>query len=119
MALSQETYTREEWEKIQRGEKIKRVKPAPRPEPTFPKVPDLIKFDDIPLLELDKILSAKMRRVQNEDKINFIGYDVTILLKGKRGPGRPKDGEESVEPPPRVLKGWMIEGDFEKLRRQR
>jgi len=114
-----EAMPREEWEKMDRGEKIRRSKPIPRGEPVPPKVPDLLKFDDIPLAEFEKIINAKMRRVQNEDKVHFIGYDVIIQLKPKRGPGRPKEGEETVELPSRILKGWLIEGEYEKLKRQR
>ena len=107
----------EDWEKKEKGIPVPKRKVVPRPEPTMPILKDLIKFDDIPLLEFDKIMNANMRRIQNQDGINFIGYDVTIILKPKRGPGRPK--EDEPEPPPRILKGWMIEGDYEKLRRQR
>jgi len=117
MPLMNEAMPKEEWERMQRGEKTNRPKPIPRTEPTFPKVKDLIKFEDIPLTEFDKVMNAKMRRIRNEEGVNFIGYDVTILLKGKRGAGRPKEDES--EPSPRTLTGWMIEGDYEKLRRQR
>jgi hypothetical protein len=119
MPLMQEALEKDIWEKKDRGERIPKPKVVSRPEPTFPKVENLIRFNDIPLTELDKVMNAKMRRIKNDEGYNFIGYDVTILLRGKRGPGRPKEGEESVDPPSRILKGWMIEGDYENLRRQR
>ena len=117
MAIMNEAIPREDFERTERGERIPKRKVIPRPEPAFPKVDNLIKFDDIPLGEFEKMISANMRRIQNEEKVHFIGYDVVIQLKPKRGPGRPK--EDEADPPPRILKGWMIEGDYEKLKRQR
>ena len=117
MPIMNEAMPKEEWKRRERGERIQKPKPIPRQEPAFPKVKDLIKFEDIPLTEFEKVMNAKMRRIRNEEGVNFIGYDVTILLKGKRGAGRPKEDESEL--PPRTLTGWMIEGDYEKLRRQR
>jgi hypothetical protein len=101
MSIMNEAMAKEDWEKMDRGENISRPKTASKPEPAFPKVPDLIKFDDIPLMDFEKIINASMKRVRNEEKVNFIGYDMIIKLRNK------------------VIKGWMIEGDYEKLRRQR
>jgi hypothetical protein len=117
MALNEETYTKEEWEAIQKGQKIPKKKVIPKPEPAFPKVENLLKYDDIPIAEIDRLINFTMKRIQNEEGIHFIGYDVVILLKPKRGPGRPSRDEEEKELPPRILKGWMIEGDYEKLKR--
>ncbi len=101
MPIMTEALSKDEFERKERGERVVKSKPIPRPEPAFPKVPDLIKFNDISLSEFEKISSADMKRVKNEEGVNFIGYDVMIKLKTK------------------TLRGWMIEGDYLKLSRQR
>jgi len=117
MPIMNEAMPLSDWERTEKGERIPKAKVVPKPEPKLPKIENLLRYDDIPLTEFEKIVNFNMRRIRNEEGFNFIGYDVTILLKGKRGPGRPK--EDEPEPTPRILKGWLLEGDFEKLRRQR
>jgi hypothetical protein len=114
-----EAMSKEDFERADKGlPPIKKPK-IERPDPEFPLVKDLIKFDDIPIAEFDKIVTSNRRAIRNEEGVIFIGFDVTILLK----PKQEEDTEHKVgrppKPQPRVLKGWMIEGDFEKLRRQR
>jgi hypothetical protein len=120
MSLMNEAISREDFERQEKGLPPLKKDKIVRPEPEFPKVDNLIKFDDIPILDFERIVTSAMRRIKNKEGVNFIGYDVTILLKARRRAGRPtKEEEEAGEPQPRILKGWMIEGDFEKLKRQR
>jgi len=117
MAIMNEAVPRDEVQDVLAGKKIPKKKVVPRPEEPMPKVEEFIRFDDIPLLEFERIAMSTMRRIQNENGVHLIGYDVIILLKAKRRVGRPSKEEEDIEPQPRILKGWMIEGDFEKLKR--
>src|SRR3989304_1769024 len=125
MALMNEAIDRETWEKIQKGIPVKPKPKIERPEPEFPVVPDLLKFEDIPMADFDDLESAGRRVIQNNEGVHFNGFDVRIILtpdaQAKRKPGRPKVHKEDeiteTVKESKVLTGWMIEGDFQKFHR--
>jgi hypothetical protein len=99
-ALMQEAIDKEDWERMDKGQK-----PRPKvrrkvvePEPAV--VKDRIRMDQI---SLDNVsgLDAKRQNARNSDGVLFIGFNVTIGIKGKT-----------------PLTGWMTEGDFYTLKRE-
>ena len=84
-----------------------------RPEPEKPEIKDEITFEDI--TGFTELIRAERKTVKNAEGMRFIGYSVEIVLEGKKKPGRPKESEKEIPPEPRVLEGWMCEGDFLKL----
>ena len=113
MAIMQEAMTRANWERVEKGLPPFKVKKESRPEPEKPAIEDEITFKDISgFIEL---LRAEKKVIKNVEGVRFIGFSVEIMLEGKKKPGRPKESEKEIPVEPRVLEGWMCEGDFLKL----
>lgn len=113
MALMQEAMTQANWERADKGLPPFKVKKTPRPEPEKPTVEDEITFKDITgFIELKR---AERKVVKNAEGVRFIGFNVEIELEGKNKVGRPKESEKEIPPEPRLLEGWMAEGDFMEL----
>ena len=113
MAIMQEAMTKADFERAEKGLPPFKPKKVVRPEPETPEVEDEIKFEDTQgFIEL---LRAERKTVKNAEGVRFIGYSVEIMVEGKKKPGRPKESEKEIPVEPRVLEGWMCEGDFLKL----
>jgi hypothetical protein len=114
MALMQEAVSKENWERIEKGLPPLKPKKIHKPEPERPTIKNEIKCSDIPQGYEVELEQARRKSVRNDQKVMFIGFDVTInlipILK-KRGPGRPKETEDAPLEP-KTLSGWMIEGEF-------
>ena len=117
MPLMTEAISREDWELMEQG---KRPKPRPRierPEPPKPVIENEIKFEDIPLDDFVELEYARRNTLKNPEGSRFIGFDVSMILKSnaqlKRKAGRPpKEEKEEISTEPKILTGWMNEGDF-------
>jgi len=113
MALMQEAMTQANWERAEKGLPPFKVKKIVRPEPEKPKLEDEIAFKDI--TGFIELICAERKTVKNAEGMRFIGYSVEIVLEGKKKPGRPKESEKEFPIEPRVLEGWMAEGNFMEL----
>jgi len=107
-----EAIDREDWELMDKG-----LPPRKKPQrnivpPTFPKIENQVKFEDIPLDRFERLISARRRAITNEDGVKFVGMDVVIELKIEKKLGRPPEKKESQ---PKDIKGWMMEGDWQKF----
>jgi hypothetical protein len=114
MALMKEALSKEDYDRIEKGLPPIKHERMPRPEPVKPIIDNEITMADVTIegytIELE---SAKKHPLKNEQGIIFIGFDVVInlnLIVKKKGPGRPKEKDESLEP--KILEGWMLEGEF-------
>jgi len=121
MSLPQDMMTKEDWDRMERGLPPRKPVVIKRPDPEPPVVEDLIKFEDIPLNDFNELAYANIKTIKNADGVNFIFYDVKIILSStaqlKRRPGRPRLDAEEPTNEPKVLIGSMIEGDFHKFYR--
>jgi len=113
MAIMQEAMTKANFERAEKGLPPFKPKKVVRPKPEKPEIQDEITFKDI--TGFIKLLRAERKVIKNAEGIRFIGFSVEIELEGKKKPGRPKESEKEIPPEPRVLEGWMCEGDFLKL----
>lgn len=120
MPLMEEAIPLEDFERQRRGLPPLKKKVEKKPEPEKPEIKNEIKFEDIPLDSFMELEYAKPNTLKNKEGTRFIGYDVSIILNPqavfKRKAGRPpKNPEENVSEEPKVLKGWMNEGNFIKF----
>jgi len=117
MSIMQEAMSREDWDRSEKG-----LPPVPKqkinkPEPERPRVENEIKFNDIPINDFVELEYARRKTVKNIQGVSFIGYEVSMVLGPlKRKPGRPKESEkDDIQGEPKILTGWMREGDFLSL----
>jgi len=116
MPITQEAMTKENFERMEKG--LAPIKPPKilKPEPERPKIDNEIRFDDIPVDEFQDLEYARRKTIQNAEGFRFIGFEVSIVIGFKRKPGRPKESEkDQPSGEPKILSGWMGEGDFLKL----
>ena len=98
--LPRETMTEQNYQRWARGlPPVKEVQPV-KEDPVPPVVPDQIRFEDLPDLEI-KDISCRPKNARNSEKVLFCGYDVWLMFENKK-----------------EFTGWMGESDFEKLRRK-
>lgn len=117
MALMREAMSKLDFERSEKGLPPLKSVLMERPKPPSPEVENEITMAHI----LDgydvELESAKRRPIKNKDGMLFIGFDVVINLNPtlkKKGPGRPKEtDDDKLEP--RILAGWMNEGQFLSL----
>jgi hypothetical protein len=117
MAIPNEAMEVEDYERWEKGLPPKRKASPVIPEPEFPEIKNLLSFDDIPIDRFRRLVSAKRHLITNEDGVTFIGFDVTVELKeAKKKPGRPPvDDKKDEKDEERLVSGWMIESEWQKL----
>ena len=113
MALMQEAMTKADFERSEKGLPPFKVKKIVRPEPEKPEIENEITFNDT--TGFIELIRAERKSVKNAEGVRFIGFNIEIELEGKKKAGRPKESEKEIPPEPRVLEGWMAEGDFMEL----
>ena len=107
MALMKEAMSKVDYDRKEKGlPPLKAVLP-PRHEPAKPVVEKEITTEDITAGYNVELESAKKRPLRNADGVLFIGYDVVIYLIP---PAEKKDEKKPLEP--KILRGWMQEGQF-------
>ena len=98
--IPKEAISKADFDRQERGLPPKAQPKEIKPDPEPPVVPDQIAFKDIPEDEVFEF-SARRRTEKNEAGTRFSGY--TIFLETRSG---------------KVTEGWLIEGEFEKLRQR-
>ena len=99
MPLPKEVMTMQNYRRWERNLPLeKEVKMIRPPEPEAPKVPDQIRFQDIPDQEI-KDFGARSKMHKNKDGARFTGWNFYVeFTNGKK------------------VQGWMGEGEFAKLK---
>jgi len=116
--MQNEAMPREDWERTQKGQPLRKKIVIEKPEPEMPKVGNFVSLKDINIPRVIGFEYANRRNLRNDDGVIFVGYDVKIILRAeeeKRGPGRPPKEEVIAEPKPESIEGWMVEGEFKEL----
>ena len=117
MAIMQEAMTKANFERAEKGLPPFKPKKVVRPEPEKPEVENEIKFSDIKSNDFIELTEAKRNTVKNAEGVRFIGFDVVMKLKQKGPFGRPKKMENGEPAGPKIVTGWMAEGNFLELMR--
>jgi len=117
MAIMQEAMTKANFERAEKGLPPFKPKKVVRPEPEKPEVENEIKFSDIKPNDFIELTEAKRNTVKNAEGVRFIGFDVVMKLKQKGPFGRPKKTENGEPAGPKIVTGWMAEGNFLELMR--
>ena len=115
--MMKEAMTQANWDRAEKGLPPLKPKVVPRPEPEKPEIENEIKFKDIKSDDFIDLVEAKRNVVRNLEGMRFIGYDVVIKLKQKGPFGRPKKTENGEPAGPKIITGWMDEGNFLELTR--
>lgn len=117
MAIMKEAMTQANWDRAEKGLPPFKPKVIRRPEPEKPEIKNEIKFKDIKIDDFIELTEAKKSVIKNKEGMRFIGYDVIIKLKQKGPFGRPKKTEKGEPVGPKIVTGWMGEGNFLELSR--
>jgi len=114
--MQTEAMSKKDWDRAEKGLPPLKVEKIKRSEPERPKIENEIKLDDIPINDFVELEYARRKTIQNTEGVRFIGYEVSMVLGFKRKQGRPKESEkEQISGEPKILSGWMGEGDFLSL----
>ena len=81
------------------GKKVAKKKLKPRPEPKAVK-DSILALDKIDLNSVTLAVSGKRNVKKNQDGVRFIGFDVSLQMKGDKN-----------------IAGWMPENEYLELRR--
>lgn len=119
MPIMQEAMSKADFERMEQGLRPIKRKVIPRPEPTPPKLDNVMKCDDVPIDRFVRLLSSERLRLKNEEGVNFIYYKVAIELKGKETKKKPLEIIVADEAPKETytLSGYFPEGEWEKFKR--
>lgn len=102
MPLMQEAIPREDWEAMDRGERVPKRKSTPRPEPAAPKIAGQISVRGV---DFQRLMSIKRDNRRNSTGMMFIGFQITLEAKEK--------GTAGVK----TLSGWIPEVEWLELLR--
>jgi len=117
MALQREAMSREDFERADKGLPPIKKKKIVRPEPERPEIKNELSAKDIKSEDFIDLMSAKRNVIKNGEGIRFIGFDVVIKVVAKGPGGRPAQSKDGKPVPPKIVNGWMDEGNFLELRR--
>lgn len=115
--MMKEAMTRANFERTEKGLPPFKPEIIKRSEPEKPEIKNEIKFKDIKLDDFIELTEAKRSIVKNTEGVRFIGFDVVMKLKQKGPFGRPKKTENGEPAGPKIVTGWMDEGNFLELMR--
>ena len=106
MSLMKEAISKVDYDRKEKGLPPLRSVLAARPEPEKPVIDSEITMADITEGYMVELESARKHPLRNKEGMLFVGYDVVIYLT----PPTKKKDDKALEP--KILRGWMLEGQF-------